>query len=170
MGMEGCGLPIVVHGDLKFTQSMAVQDYFVSLGQLKNYPKVTPQQKAIDDMFEGALEDIMGLAAGVILSNGDPANVPVYMAKTLTHLSKYIKPEGFVNGHSAPTKADLVILILTQALVPFGATLGEGAAEVYGKFPEAVALGQKTAEFPAVAAWLENDNCISRSHHAQPGE
>merc|ERR1711998_776955 len=60
MGMEGCGLPIVVHGDLKFNQSAAVQDYFVGLGQEegKNYPKVTPQQKALDDMFEGALEDI----------------------------------------------------------------------------------------------------------------
>merc|ERR1711907_155824 len=159
MGMDGCGLPIVVHGDLKFNQSAAVQDYFVGLGQQKNYPKVTPQQKAVDDMFEGALEDMMGLAAGVILAGGDPANVPVYMAKTLTHLSKYIKPGGFVNGHSTPTKADLVILILTQALIPFGATLGDAAAECYGKFPEAVALGERTAAFPAVAAWLDNEHC-----------
>ena len=53
MGMDGCGLPIVVHDDLKIYQSMAVQDYFVSLGQQKNYPKVTAQQKAVDDMFEG---------------------------------------------------------------------------------------------------------------------
>ena len=101
----------------------------------------------------------MGLAAGVILSGGDPANVPVYMAKTLTHLSKYIKAGQFVNGYSAPTKADLVILVLTQALVPFGATLGEGAADCYGKFPEAVALGERTAAFPAVAAWLDNEYC-----------
>merc|ERR1712046_105755 len=159
MGMDGCGLPIVVHGDLKFNQSAAVQDYFVGLGQQKNYPKVTPQQKAVDDMFEGALEDMMGLAAGVILSGGDAANVPVYMAKTLTHLSKYIKGDGFVHGHPAPSKADLVILILTQALIPFGATLGEGAAECYGKFPEAVALGERAAAFPAVATWLGNEYC-----------
>lgn len=26
MGMEGCGLPILVHGDLKICQSAAVQD------------------------------------------------------------------------------------------------------------------------------------------------
>ena len=54
-------------------------------------------------MFEGALEDIMGLAAGVILSGGDAANVPVFMKKTLTHLGKYIPDEGFVHGLEAPT-------------------------------------------------------------------
>jgi len=159
MGMPGCGLPIVVHDDLKFNQSMAVQDYFVGLGQEKNYPKVTPQQKAVDDMFEGALEDIMGLAAGVILSGGDAANVPIYMARILTHLSKYIKPEQFVHGLASPTKADCVVLVLTQALIPFGATLGEGAAECYGKFPEAVALGERTAAFPAVATYLDTEYC-----------
>ena len=157
MGMDGCGLPIVVHDDLKINQSAAVQDYFCAIGP--NYPKVTPAQKAVDDMFEGALEDMMGLAAGVILSGGDGANVPVFMAKTLTHLSKYIKADGFVNGYDAPSKADLVILVLTQALIPFGATLGEGAADCYGKFPEAVTLGERTAAFPAVAEWLTNDLC-----------
>lgn len=157
MGMDGCSLPIAVHDSLKINQSAAVQEYFCSIGP--NYPKVTPQQQAIDNMFEGALEDMMGLAAGVILSGGDGANVPIYMAKTLSHLSKHIKPEGFVNGHDAPTKADLVILILTQALIPFGATLGEGADECYGQFPEAVALGERAAAFPAVAAWLTNENC-----------
>merc|ERR1712187_426552 len=45
MGMDGCGLPIVVHGDLKFFQSFAVQSYFASIGP--NYPKVTPQQQAV---------------------------------------------------------------------------------------------------------------------------
>jgi hypothetical protein len=98
-------------------------------------------------------------AAGVILSGGDASNVTKYMAKTLTHLSKHIKADGFVNGHTAPTKADLVILILTQALIPSGATLGEGAGECYGQFPEAVALGERAAfEFPAVAEWLTNEN------------
>ena len=105
-------------------------------------------------MFEGALEDIMGLAAGVILSGGDAANVPVFMKKTLTHLGKYIPDEGFVHGLEAPTKADLVVLILTQALVPFGATLGEGAAACYGELPQAVALGERAAAFPAVATYL----------------
>merc|ERR1719401_253884 len=157
MGMDGCGLPIVVHGDLKINQSMACQNYFASIGP--NYPKVTPQQQALDDMFQGALEDCMGLAAGVVLSGGDPAMVPVIMVKVLTHLSKYIPSDGFIHGKDAPSTADLVILVLTQALIPFGATLGEGAAECYGKFPEAVALGERAAAFPAVAKWLTNDLC-----------
>lgn len=154
MGMEGCGLPILVHGDLKINQSAAVQDYFVSIGP--NYPKVSPQQKAVDDMFEGALEDCMGVGAGIILSGVDGSMMVKAMEKTLTHLTKYLKPEGFVNGFDAPTKADLVILMLTQALIPFGATLGEYD---FAKFPEAKALGERVAAFPAIATWLTNDNC-----------
>jgi hypothetical protein len=157
MGMEGCGLPIVVHGDLKFNQSYACQNYFASIGP--NNPKLTPPQQSVDGMFQGALEDIMGLAAGVVLSGGDPALVPKFMSKILTHLSKYIPDDGFVNGHPAPSAADLSILVLTQALIPFGATLGEGAAECYGKFPAAVALGERAAAYPAVATWLTNEYC-----------
>jgi len=157
MGMDGCGLPIIVHGDTKINQSFACQNYFAKIGP--NYPKISPQQQAVDDMFQGALEDCMGLAAGVILSGGDGALVPKIMAKVLTHLTKYIPADGFIHGKAAPTISDLCILVLTQALIPFGATLGEGAAEVYGKFPEAVALGERAAAFPAVAKWLENEYC-----------
>lgn len=157
MGMDGCGLPIITHGDLKINQSFACANYMAGLGP--KYPKVTPQQQAIDDMFQGALEDCMGLAAGVILSGGDPALVPKIMTNVLTHLTKYIPADGFVHGLGTPTIADICILVLTQALIPFGATLGEGAAEVYGKFPKAVALGERTAAFPAIAKWLTNEYC-----------
>merc|ERR1712187_496782 len=87
MGMDGCGLPIVVHGDLKINQSAAVQDYFVSISP--NYPKVNPAQKAVDDMFEGAYEDAMGVGAGILLSGRDPTIMGPAMEKILTHLSKY---------------------------------------------------------------------------------
>jgi len=158
MGMDGCGLPIVVHGDFKINQSFACAKYLANLGP--NYPKCTPAQVAVDDMFQGALEDMMGLAAGVVLSGGDGKLVPVYMSKILTHLDKYL-PEGekFVHGLESPTIADICILVLTQALIPFGATLGEGAAACYGKFPKAVALGERTAAFPAIAKWLTHDKC-----------
>ena len=101
----------------------------------------------------------MGLAAGVILSEGDGTLVPKYMRKVLTHLSKWIPETGFVNSKSAPSTADCVILMLTQAVVPFGATLGDAAPEVYGEFPAAVALGERVAAYPPVAAWLEHEYC-----------
>jgi len=157
MGMDGCGLPIIVHGDLKVNQSFACANYFAGIGP--KYPKVTPQQKVIDDMFQGALEDAMGVFAGIILSGYDGALAPKVMTKVLTHLSKYIPDEGFTHGHTAPTIADVCILVLTQGLVPFGAVLGDGAAEVYGKFPKAVKLGERVAAFPAVAKWLTNEYC-----------
>jgi len=132
MGMDGCGLPIITHGDLKINQSFACANYMAGLGP--KYPKV-------------------------ILSGGDPALVPNIMTNVLTHLTKYIPADGFVHGLGTPTIADICILVLTQALIPFGATLGEGAAEVYGKFPKAVALGERTAAFPAIAKWLTNEYC-----------
>jgi len=160
MGMDGCGLPIVVDGDMKINQSFACQNYFANLGKENGkYPKVTPKQQSIDDMFQGALEDCMGLAAGVILSGYDGSLVPKIMTKVLTHLTKYIPEEGFVHGYDAPTASDICILVLTQALIPFGATLGDKADEVYGKFPKAVALGKRTAEFPAIKEWLSNEYC-----------
>ena len=82
MGMEGCGLPIVVHGDIQINQSFAVQNYFASLGP--KYPKLTPQEKAIDEMFMGGLEDCMGVGAGIILSGVDGALMPPMMAKMLS--------------------------------------------------------------------------------------
>lgn len=154
MGMEGCGLPILVHGSLKINQSMAVQDYMVSISP--NYPPVNPMQKAKDDMFEGAFEDAMGLGAGIVLSGYDGTLMVPFMEKTLTHLTKYIPAEGFVNGFDAPTKADLIVLLFTQALIPFKAVLGDYD---FAKFPEAKALGERAAAFPAVAAWLENEYC-----------
>jgi hypothetical protein len=154
MGMEGCGLPILVHGKLKIHQSMAIQDYFVSIGP--NYPRVSPSQKAVDDMFEGVLEDAMGFGAGIVLSGVDPTSFPPFMDKILTHLSKYIPDQGFVHGFKSPTKADLVVLILTQALIPFKATLGDYN---FAKFPKAKALGERAAAYPSVAEWLKNDNC-----------
>lgn len=157
MGMDGCGLPIIIHGDLKINQSFACQNYFAPIAP--KFPKLTAQQKAVDDMFMGGLEDATGLAAGVILSRGDPALVPKIMEKILTHVSKYIPDSGFVHGGDAPTISDLAVLVLTQALIPFHATLGDGAAECYGKFPGAVALGERAAAYPAVAAWLTNDLC-----------
>ena len=157
MGMEGCGLPIIVDGDLKINQSLACANYVANIAP--EYPKVTPAQRAIDDMFQGALEDCMGLAAGVVLSGGDPEHVPKILAKVMSHLSKYIPDEGFVHGYEKPSIADICVLVLTQALIPFGATLGEKAGECYGAFPKVVALGERTAAYPAIATWLENDKC-----------
>ena len=157
MGMEGCGLPILVHGDLKLNQSFAVANYVAGIAP--KYPKVTPAQKAIDDMFQGALEDCMGVAAGVILSGGDPEHVPKILAKVMSHLSKYIPDEGFVHAYDQPSIADICILVLTQALIPFGATLGEGAAECYAAFPKVKALGERTAAYPAIATFLEDERC-----------
>ena len=45
------------------------------------------------------------------------------MDKVLGILETFVPEEGFVNGMSAPTQADLAILVMTQAMVPFLATL-----------------------------------------------
>ena len=48
MGMDGCGLPIVVDGDMKINQSFACQNYFANLGKENGkYPKVSKQRSTI---------------------------------------------------------------------------------------------------------------------------
>ena len=58
----------------------------------------------------------------------------IAMDKVMGILDPYIPESGFVNGFDAPTKADLAILVLTQGLIPFGATLGDYdfGAKVHG--------------------------------------
>ena len=92
--MAGCGLPILVHGDLKFCQSLAVQEYLASIGP--NYPKVSPAQKAVDGMFEGYLEDAMGVGAGVVLNGNDPSTMVGAMDKVMGILDAYIPEAGYV--------------------------------------------------------------------------
>ena len=61
----------------------------------------------------------------VILNGNDASTMVGAMDKVMRILGAYIPETGFVNGLDAPTKADLVILLLTQGLIPFGATLGD---------------------------------------------
>jgi len=163
LGMPKCGLPIVIHDELKISQSAAVQNYFASIGP--NYPKVSPQQQAVDDMFAGVFEDIMGAGAAVLLAGAPPQKCADALDKALPVLSNYIKDDGFINGFEAPTCADLAIFMLVEALVPFGAAIGqiEGGYNWAEKFPKALALSGRVGAHPAVAAWLTNKDCMLKS-------
>ena len=70
----------------------------------------------------------------VVLSGLEPKTMSIAMDKVMGILDPYIPESGFVNGFDAPTKADLAILVLTQGLIPFGATLGDYdfGAKVHG--------------------------------------
>merc|ERR1712217_378762 len=106
-------------------------------------------------MFEGYLEDCMGVGAGIVLSGLDGSFMEKAMEKTLTHLTKYIPADGFVNGFDKPTKADLVVLMLTQALIPFGATLG---GYDFSKFPEEATTCSPRGEERGVQRRAEDRN------------
>jgi len=162
LGMPKCGLPIVVHDDLKISQSSSVQSYFASIGP--NYPKVNPQQQAVDDMFAGVFEDVMGAGAAVLLAGAPPQKCGDALDKALPVLCNYIKDDGFINGFDAPTCADLCIFILVEGLIPFGAATSqiEGGYD-WNKFSKAKALSDRVKDHPAVAAWLTNKDCMLKN-------
>merc|ERR1712194_934108 len=48
-------LPILVHGDMRICQSQAMESYVAALAP--KYKSLTPQQRAVDDMYAGIKED-----------------------------------------------------------------------------------------------------------------
>ena len=52
------GLPLLEHGELKMSQSTAVESYIASIAP--KFAKLSPQQRAIDAMYGSIKEEILG--------------------------------------------------------------------------------------------------------------
>ena len=156
LGFEGSGLPILQHSELVLNQSGAIQDYLVGLG---NY-RVTLEQKAIDDMFSHTLEDAITAAAKVVFKVNTPDTLEPVLKKILTTLQHYIPETGFVHGLNKPTKADLCVLVLLEASLPFGVALEmANCSKISENYPRVKRLVEEIKAYPAVRKYLDSDEC-----------
>ena len=135
-------------------ESLAVERYLRQLAP--GYATMTAEQEATDDMFAMFKEDVIQKVepGAVNKSIAKSLVTPIY-DRYLTVVEDLVPADGFVNGLSLPTGADLAVLVLLQSVFPFAKSLQNAGYAKRATFPKAYALADRTAAFPSVAAYLK---------------
>ena len=63
-------------------------------------------------------------------------------------------------GLDFPTPADLVAMVLIDAVMPFNKTIEVAGGTYDRKCPKLEALAKRTAEYPSVKTFLASDGCF----------
>ena len=111
------GLPLLEHGDLKISQSAAIEMYLASL--VPKFATLTPAQQATDRMFASIKEDVLVGCAKVVFGGSfvkdAPTEVPKHCDKWFAVVEGLLPKSGFVHGLAFPTVADLAVLNMARA-------------------------------------------------------
>lgn len=159
------GLPVLKHGDLKMSQSLAIEMYLSMIAP--KYANLTQPQRAIDAMYSAIKEDVLaGIATTLFGSKTDEekkAAVTGVFDKYIALLEGMLPATGYVNGLDFATVADLNILVIFTSYMPFG-----GAAKMMGYDltnlpPKLTALLAKLKGEPVIAQYFSDDKFITKS-------
>lgn len=158
------GVPLLEHGDLKMSQSLAVERYFSSIAP--KYANLTLQQRAVDDMFAAIKEDLVQGFAGSLFNKDKDSSVeiPKVVARYLPIIEGLLPESGFVNGLEIPTTADLTLINIRHGYMPFGAAFKQGgldAAEQFAKYPKFLALVERASAAPGVKEYLASTKTMA---------
>merc|ERR1740121_2054381 len=153
------GMPLLNHGDLKISQSGAIETYIAAIAP--RYSGLTVQQRAVDNMYQGIKEEVLLNCAKAIFTTRktDEAkakqDVTDLLDKWFAIFEKRVPEDGFLQGLGFPTSADLALLNITVAFMPFGAAT-KLAGYDFNKWPKVKALCERTAADAAVSEYLES--------------
>ena len=135
-------------------ESLAIERYVAAIAPM--FSGLTPAQRAIDDMFACAKEDLMVVESCLQDASIARACVPLRMERYFSRLELLVPEQGFVHGLAFPTGADLVTLIIAKAGFPWGrAMLLAGYTDWPSRFPKVHALAERTASVPDIAHYLD---------------
>ena len=143
---------------VRLQESLAVERYIRDEGPL--YQSLTNQQKALDDEFAEAKEDLIGGKYGLsaCLTNATYAKVCVagLFDRYLGGLETLIQTtEGFANGLAFPTGADLVCLLITNGGYPWANAMKVGDYTGWeAKYPKVARVAGLAAEFAPIKKYL----------------
>lgn len=163
-------LPCFQHGPLMLSQSFAIEMYVASITPL--FANLTPAQRAIDNMFCRIKEDaykglsdlMMGLTTDIMSNEREMAIILANIGKVgdewFTLVEEKLPVEGFVQGLRFPTVADLAVLNMQKAFMPFGAMCTIGGYDTSAKFPKFAAHVARIAEYPPVKVYLESSTTM----------
>eukprot|EP00547_Thalassionema_nitzschioides_P007595 CAMPEP_0194207228 /NCGR_PEP_ID=MMETSP0156-20130528/6032_1 /TAXON_ID=33649 /ORGANISM="Thalassionema nitzschioides, Strain L26-B" /LENGTH=205 /DNA_ID=CAMNT_0038933941 /DNA_START=55 /DNA_END=672 /DNA_ORIENTATION=- len=138
------GVPLLVDGDLKMNESTAIEMYLSSIAP--KFASLTPKQRAKDAQFCCLKETCLGAVAKPLFGGKDKEGIQAAWKKFLPVVEGILPKEGFVNGLDFPTVADLAIVNITMAYMPFGASLKPGEVDIEAEFPTLVAHAKRTME------------------------
>lgn len=154
-------------GLVQLQESLAIERYLAAVAP--RFRTLTPAQRAIDDMFACAKEDLMALEPCAVNGSIACANVAPLMDRYLSIFEKRLPAAGFVHGLPYPTGADLATLLVTKAGFPWGRAMRlAGYTDWQRRFPKVVALAERTAAAPAVAAYLASSSTFLARMEPEP--
>lgn len=165
-------MPLLSHGDLRFSQSFAIEQYIASIAPA--FSGLNAVQRGIDNMFCKIKEDMLQGFAKVLHdiavdeSKKDSAAEAVATVgdKWFPVVEGRLPEDGFINALDFPTVADLAVLNMAKAYMPFGAAYTIGGYDVSAKFPRFAAHVARVAEYSVVKCYLE----LSPTIFAEPSE
>lgn len=139
------GTPLLKHGDLKLSQSGAIEAYVANIAP--KFSGLTVQQRAIDSMYAGIKEEILTNCGKAIFTTKSGDDVTKLLDdKWFPLMEANLPADGFINGLAFPTVADLAVLNITTGYMPFGAAMKlAGFDTTLGKYPKVKALVDRTA-------------------------
>lgn len=153
-------LPCLTHGHLRLSQSFAIEGYVGRIAP--NFFCLTAAQRATDDMFCRVKEELLQGFAAILMGMKDDKDKKATAADDIAAIGdrwfpiieNMLPADGFINGMPVPTAADLALLNILMAFMPFGAAYKIGAYDPRQLHREFTTHVDRVAEHPAVQAYL----------------
>jgi glutathione S-transferase len=144
------GVPLLKHGSLRMSQSLAIEAYLINLSP--KFSGLTAQQKAVDGMYGGIKEEMLLNCAKAIFTTKKTApeqakeDVTKLLDKWFALFEANLPRSGFVHGLGYPTGSDCAVLNITTAYMPYGAAMKFAEYDSsLSKFPKVKAHADRTA-------------------------
>ena len=152
-------LPILIDGDLKMNESSAIELYLASIAP--KYSSLTPKQRAKDAQFCVLKETCLSAMATPLFGGKDEEKIQAAADKYFPVLEEILPESGFVNGLDYPTVADLAIMNICEAYMPFKAAYKYGEVDLAAKYPKLVAHADRTKAVEDVAKAVSESSTMS---------
>jgi len=142
-------LPLLIDGDLKMNESTAIEFYLSSIAP--KFANLTPKQRAKDAQFCSLKETCLAGLAKPLFNGKDKEGIQAMANKWFPVIEGLLPENGFVNGLEYPTVADLAILNICLAYMPFEAAYKHGEVDMTTQFPKLMAHAEKVKGVDEVA-------------------
>eukprot|EP00956_Cyclotella_meneghiniana_P030692 scaffold78063_cov72-Cyclotella_meneghiniana.AAC.3 len=159
---EECGspgsLPILIDGDLKMNESVAIESYVASVAP--KFSALTPKQRAKDAQFSCLKESCLGQFAKPLFNGKDKEGIHAVAGKYFPVIESILPDSGFINGLDYPTVADLAVVVICEQYMPFGACYKHGEVDLAKSYPKLVAHSERVKAVDDVSKALSDSSTL----------